>query len=233
MDPLLDLQRIDSAIARLEHRRAQLEAGEEIRAARAVMERGESVLGELRLEIDALGRDQQRLEHEVDTLARRAEAEKTRLYGGQISNPKELDAIQHEIANIGQRKSRTEDDLLVLLERREELEATATEADREVSQAREALAALGGEADAELDRIEADLVGLAAERTTAVTLVDAEVLELYDDLRAHKHGVGAAALVDGVCQACHEALSAMELDRIRRSDGVRRCEHCRRILILA
>ena len=40
-----------------------------------------------------------------------------------------------------------------------------------------------------------------------------------------------AALVDGICQGCHEQLSAMELDKLKHTDGVKRCEHCRRILI--
>jgi predicted nucleic acid-binding Zn-ribbon protein len=30
---------------------------------------------------------------------------------------------------------------------------------------------------------------------------------------------------------CHEKLSAMELDKLRKTDGVKRCEYCRRILI--
>ncbi len=34
-----------------------------------------------------------------------------------------------------------------------------------------------------------------------------------------KKGIGAAALVDGVCQACHEQLSAVELDKLKRGDG--------------
>jgi predicted nucleic acid-binding Zn-ribbon protein len=44
--------------------------------------------------------------------------------------------------------------------------------------------------------------------------------------------VGAAALVDGVCQGCHETLSAVELDHVRHAQDVPRCEHCRRILVL-
>jgi predicted nucleic acid-binding Zn-ribbon protein len=40
-------------------------------------------------------------------------------------------------------------------------------------------------------------------------------------------------LVDGVCQACHEKLSAMELDRLKRTEGVKRCEYCRRIVVFA
>ena len=61
---------------------------------------------------------------------------------------------------------------------------------------------------------------------------DPELLELYDDLRKQKKGVGVAALVDGVCQGCHEKLSAVELDRIKHTEDVPRCEYCRRILVL-
>ena len=71
-----------------------------------------------------------------------------------------------------------------------------------------------------------------AERPAAVATVDPEVLELYEELRPQKKGIGAAALVDGVCQGCHEQLSAVELSRVRCTDAIPRCEHCRRILVL-
>ncbi len=69
------------------------------------------------------------------------------------------------------------------------------------------------------------------ERETIAPDIDPEVLELYEDLRRQKKGIGAAALVDGVCQGCHEKLSAMELDKLKRSEDLKRCEYCRRILV--
>ena len=62
--------------------------------------------------------------------------------------------------------------------------------------------------------------------------IDPELLELYEDLRPQKKGVAAVALVDGVCQGCHEKLSSVELDRVKRTEGIARCEYCRRILVL-
>ena len=69
-------------------------------------------------------------------------------------------------------------------------------------------------------------------RASLAATIDPELLELYEDLRRQKKGVGAAALVDGVCQGCHEKLSAVELDHVKHAGGVPRCEHCRRILVL-
>lgn len=232
-EPLLELQEIDSTIARLEARKRQLEAGEDLRATRAAMEEAEGRLGELRLAGDAIARDQLRFEHDIDSMTRKAEAEEKRLYDGSIANAKELDALQHEIANIKERRSRAEDELLALMERREELDARIAVSDKETSEARSRVEEIGGASVQELARVEAELADRTAARLALAAEIDADLLELYDDLRAQKHGIGAAAIVEGVCQACHEKLSAMELDRLKKTDGVKRCEYCRRIVVFA
>ncbi len=233
MDRLLELQEIDSAIDRLESRRRLLEEGGELAAARAAMEEAEGRLGEVRLALDALTREQQRLEHEIDSMSRKAAAEERRLYDGSIANAKELEALQHEIANLNERRSRSEDELLEQLLRRDELEARAAEATAEVERARARVEEVGGDAVRELERIEVELGERRAARAALVPELDEELLALYEELRPQKHGVAAAAIVDGVCQACREKLSAMELDRLKRTDGVKRCEYCRRIVVFA
>jgi len=232
-DRILELQELDSALDRLEARRHQLEEGEELAAARAVMEDAESRLGEIRLALDAVQVEQRRLEHEVDTLDQKAAADEKRLYDGSIANTKELEALQHEIANIRERKSRTEDELLDRMERREELEARAVQAEEEVAGTRARLESVGGDAARELDEMVATLAETRSARDALAPELAEELLELYEDLRGQKKGVGAAAIVDGVCQACHEKLSALELDHLKHTDGVKRCEYCRRIVVFA
>lgn len=231
IDRLLELQETDSAIDRLETRRLQLEGGAEVRAARAAMERAEGRLGELRLGLDALSRDQVRLEHDIDSMTQKAAAEQKRLYDGSIANVKELEALQHEIANISERRSRAEDELLEMMERREDLEARIAVADKETAEARARVDEIAGDSVEELHGVEEDLRARRAGRDEITPEIDEELLELYEELRAQKKGVGAAALIDGVCQACHEKLSAMEIDRLKKTDGMRRCEYCRRILV--
>jgi predicted nucleic acid-binding Zn-ribbon protein len=233
MDRLLDLQATDTSIDRLEHRRGQLEAGEDLAVARKQMEDAESRLGELRLALDSVTAESTRLEHEIDSMGRKLEDEQKRMYDGSIANAKELDALQHEITNLKERRSRTEDQLLELMVRREDLDARASSADQDVAGARARVEEVGGDAANELDEIAGRLDELRANRTTLASEIDEELLELYDDLRRQKKGVGAAAIVDGVCQACHEKLSAMELERLKRTDGIKRCEYCRRIVVFA
>jgi len=233
MDRLLELQELDSAIDRLEHRREQLEAGEELSVAREALEEAESQLGELRLAVDAVDADSRRLEHEVESINAKIAAEEKRMYDGSIVNTRELEALQHEIASLRERRARAEDQILEQMERREELDPRALEADASVSAARDKVEAVGGDAVAELDRIAAELEARRAERTALVPALEEDLLELYEDLRGQKHGVGVAAIVDGVCQACNEKLSAVELDKLKHTEGVKRCEYCRRIVVFA
>jgi uncharacterized protein len=232
LDRILELQELDTSIDRLEHRREQLEAGEELSAARKEVEEAESRLGEIRLALDAVGTEQRRLEREIESMTAKLAAEDKRMYDGSIANPKELEALQHEIAALKDRRARAEDDLLEQLVRREDLEARAAQADAELAAARARLDATGGESDKELDEIAAALGERRPARESLASQLDEELLELYDDLRAQKKGIGAAAIVDGVCQACHEKLSAVELDRLKHADGIGRCEYCRRIVIV-
>jgi hypothetical protein len=231
MDRLLELQELDTAIDRLEQRRAQLEAGEELSAARKQLEEAEAQLGELRLGVDAVDAASRRLENEIESFGLKLAAEEKRMYDGTIVNAKELEALQHEISSLKERRVRAEDELLELMERREELDARAIEAAEEVDAARARAEELGGDAIRELDDIGSELQGRRSEREGMAPGFDGDLLELYEDLRAQKHGVGAAAIVDGVCQACHEKLSAVELDRLRHAEGVKRCEYCRRIVV--
>ena len=230
MDRLLSLQEMDLSIDRLKARQDELESGEEARQARANLERVESEMGELRLAMDAVDRDASRLEGEIDLLSRKAEAEERRLYDGSVHNPKELEALQHEIANFKQRRSRMEDELLEQMEAREGLEGRVKGSQAEVDEARDRLAEIRGSAGAELDQIALALAERTQERAAIAPEIDEDLLALYEDLRRQKRGVGAAALVDGVCQGCHQKLSAMEMSHVKRAD-VPRCEYCRRILV--
>jgi uncharacterized protein len=233
LDRILELQELDLSIDRLEARRQQLEGGEDVRASRERMQAAEERVGEHRLALDSVVSELTKLENNADSLEKRIEAERKRLYDGSVANPKELEAIQAEIRNLTERKRRVEDLELDQMERREDMEGRLPQLEAELAETRTRLAEVSEGSESELADVTKALVERRAERSALTAGFDEELVELYEDLRRTKRGVGAAALVDGVCQGCHQKLSAVELDRIKRSEGVRRCEYCRRILVLS
>ncbi len=228
---MLELQAEDTAIDRLEARRAVAETGAVLSEARAKAETADADVGELGLSLSELDRDQARFEHEIDTLNQKAADEEKRLYDGSVANAKELGSIQHEVENLKRRRADREDELLGLMERREELDTRMTELRRTSSELRAAAEEAERTESSGLAEILEELAHLREQRAAIAATIDPELLELYDDIRPQKKGVAAAALVDGVCQGCHEQLSSVEQDRLKRTEGVRRCERCRRILV--
>jgi predicted nucleic acid-binding Zn-ribbon protein len=231
IDRLLELQDLDVRLDRLRVRQTTLEGGEEAAAARLQLSEAERALGEVRLAADEAAREHRKLEGDAEGFQQKITGEERRLFDGTVAHPKELESIQHEVTNLKNRKSRVEDEQLEVMERREQLDAEAESAETSVEHVRTALTELQGSAEQELDEVSKELAALEADRRSLAPSYDPELLELYEDLRRQKKGIGAAALVDGVCQGCHQQLSAVELDRLRRADGIRRCEHCRRILV--
>ena len=231
MERILELQQLDSTVDRLEARRKEVESGSELAEARKRADEVEQRVGELRLALDSIGREEKRLENEISSVDQRIQAEQKRLYDGSVANPKELSSIQAEIESLGRRKTRLEDEELGQMEHREDLESRLPPIEKELGELRQRVAETEDAAEKELSEIAAALDARQAARRSLTPEIDEELVELYEDLRAQKRGVGAAALIDGVCQGCHEKLSAMALDKLKRTDGIRRCEYCRRILI--
>jgi uncharacterized protein len=229
---LLALQAVDVSIDRLEARRGVLVSGGAVTAARSAADAAEARFGELRLRIDEMDRDASRFEHEIDTIGQKQSAEEKRLYDGSVVNVKEMEALQHEIVSLKKRRSDREDELLALMEQREALESEAETARALGAQEREKVEVVTTSGRDEIASIEEELAALHAERTKILPDISPELLGLYEELRPQKKGVAAAGLVDGVCQGCHEQLSSVELDKLKKTADVPRCEHCRRILVL-
>jgi predicted nucleic acid-binding Zn-ribbon protein len=230
-DRLLELQELDLSIDRVAHRRQELEDGVDVAEVRRLAEAAEERVGELRLALDSVRREETRLETETSSLDLRIQAEQNRLYDGSVANPRELQSIQAEIANLRARKARLEDEELDQMERREELESRESTLETELKTARDRQTEVEASTEKELAEVTRSLGELHQARDRLAPELDEDLLDLYESLRAQKRGVGAAALRDGVCQGCHETLSPLALDRMKRTEGVKRCENCRRILV--
>jgi predicted nucleic acid-binding Zn-ribbon protein len=231
---LLQLQAHDLAIDRLHHRRGSLPEDARLAELADALGAVDQLTAEREGSLATVQRDQTRLEDEIDMVTAKAGNEEARAASGKVTSPKELTAILEEVASLKRRQATLEDELLELMEQRETLESelgelatrrqgfTAEQA--EVAKARDAALV---EIDRELDRERMARDKVAPE-------VAEELRALYDQIRARQGGVGAAALVGNTCQGCRVSISPVELAAIRKQapEEVKRCENCRRILVV-
>ena len=136
---------------------------------------------------------------------------------GLITNPKDLERMQHELESLERRISSLEDDELEVMEKLEEAQAELAKLEGMVAETDERLAALAAARDEKLAAIDEQLPSVQAERGPAVEGLPDDLLALYDRLREQKGGVGAAALRARQCGGCRLSIDAVELGRIKRS----------------
>jgi uncharacterized protein len=230
---LLDLQALDSALDRLAHRRRTLPEIEQIDGLEAKVAQlaDDAVLVET--EDSDLGREQSKLEADIDLVRSRMQKDQQRLDIGQVSSPRELENLQSEIESLKRRQSDLEDDELEIMEKREVVQTRL----QQLRDEREQLVVTLGEAeqrrDAAFTEIDAEREKTTQQRDELAATMPSELLALYAKVRTASAGVGAAALHRGRCEGCHLQLNTTDLKRLREApeDDVLRCEECRRILV--
>jgi predicted nucleic acid-binding Zn-ribbon protein len=230
---LLELQGLDTRLDQLAHRQATLPEHEELQrlAARLVALHDDAVREET-ADSD-LSREQTKVEAEVDLVRSRAERDQQRLDAGQVSSPRELENLQHEIASLGKRREALEDQVLEVMERREAIQERVTALRAEAEQVTAAQHDAEARRDAALKDISWEGDDARKRRDALAAELPGDLLALYEKVRAASGGLGAAALHRGQCQGCRLALSGSDLAAVRAAapDEVVRCEECRRILV--
>jgi uncharacterized protein len=230
---LLDVQVLDSAIDRLAHRRTTLPELEQIEThARRNDEITDDIV-RAETEDSDLGREQARVDADVEIVRGRMDRDQKRLDGGQVGSPRELENLQSEIESLHRRQSELEDAELEVMEQRETIETRLKALRAEQEQVAATLSAAEQQRDVTWAEIDADAEKAKAQRAETVATLPEDLVALYEKLRASSGGVGAAALHRGRCEGCHLQLNTTELNELREApdDDVARCEECRRILI--
>lgn len=230
---LLVVQEHDTRVDQLKHQIEALPA----RAALAKVEEAGADVDRKIAVVDSrlgdLGRSQQRLEDEIALLKDKVSKTDQQLYSGTTNSPRELQAMQDEIASVRRHISQLEDEELDVMEatepvdaERETLAAERAKLDEQAQGYRAEIAEAEADLQQQLDTVE-------QERDAAAAEVPDELWPRYDKLRAQLGGVAIARLAGSTCQGCHLKLSAVEVDRIKRlpPDEPVTCEECGRLLV--
>jgi predicted nucleic acid-binding Zn-ribbon protein len=230
---LLELQQTDSALDRLARRRSTLpELADIDRLSGRLTEIGDEIV-HAETEDRDLGRDQTKVEGEVEAVRTRESRDQQRLDAGQVASPRELENLQSELRSLATRQQALEDQVLDVMERREAVQGRRSALSAERDQLTAERSDAEHRRDAAFAEIDADAERTGAERAALAGQLPDDVVNLYEKIRASSGGVGAAALRAGRCEGCHLQLTAADLAAVRAApeDEVLRCEECRRILV--
>lgn len=226
---LLDVQKIDLEIDRLLDRRQSLPELEEYRRAHETLQKLErklaaaaETLRELELALD-------KSDGELTILESKLKEHETRLFAGGMS-ARETEYMRLEVESLRGQREAMEGRVLKMLDEIDPAREEVARLRAKIEQAETTKTELDAVIKTQWKEIDAEIARKEDAKREALVPIPTDLVELYEQLRRTKEGVGIAAFENGVCGGCHMALSPSEREEAFR-DELPRCVHCRRILV--
>lgn len=218
----IDLE-IDSVTARSSEIEAILKDDRELIRSKKELATVESALKESRTK-------NRQAEHALQTQRDKISSTENKLYGGSVTNPKELQDLQMEAESLKRYLITLEDLLLESMVELEEIEGQQQSAVDRFGILEAQLPSSHAELIEEKNDNQTRLVVLATEREAALAGINHEDLAEYERLRSRLGGVAIATMGEGACEACGLAQAASIQQTIRSGSELVKCSQCNRIL---
>jgi predicted nucleic acid-binding Zn-ribbon protein len=233
LETLLAVQDHDTVIDQLRHRRESLP--ERAKRASLIVDRAALAAerDQIAAERDGIAEREAALERELGTSEERIAQIDKRMYSGEVSAARDLQAMGSEIDRLKEYCSGLEDQALALLDEREPLDAAIESLEGRIAAIDAQLTEIDAAINAQEQVIDADLGTEERTRRELAASVNGALLERYEALRKKLGGIGAAYLNGHSCGGCHLELPATEIDRIKRepADALILCDQSGRILV--
>lgn len=169
---------------------------------------------------------------ERDLAALEAQEKRFRAQLDAVTDQKQFEAVNHEIAAVAGRRGDLETQVLEILEAEERTAAERPALEQSLAKAERET----GEQLAKIDAEEARLGGLLAEldrrRAEAERPLEPAARTRYQKVRASKAGRAVVAIVHGACGGCARNLTPHAQQDARRRDRLLVCDGCGRLMIL-
>lgn len=232
LDLLLELQATDHRLRKVIHRLDELPEQRELDAAEARVAEREAHLAGLVERLTQAEQEAGVIDKDIGTLTERRDVERSRLYSGAVTNQREMSSVEAEIESTDARIIEHEEDLLVVLERIEDLEGQRDTTVAELEAAQEVVATATTARDDAAKQLLVDIAEGRSVRGRQTDELPTELLSRYEQAAERGGGTGVGELDQGACSACRLTFSMVDLDELYHGPPLATCPHCRRLLVV-
>ena len=190
-------------------------------------------LAKEKVKLDGLLAQRKDLELEMEALETKLAESKSQLYGGKVTNSKELAAIQHNVEFLAVQKKEVEDKLMPVMESADNQQKMTQAAAGALKMKEAAWAEESVRLNARKIELVEQVQELSSSRVSAAEGIEKAQLAQYQRIRAAKQGIGVAKVERGMCTSCRLTLPARDVSRARNSAELVVCSSCGRILFVS
>lgn len=227
---LYELQELDGTIEAAHGRLADLEA--RLKDTSVIDALGAKVAA-LEQRTKEMGQRQRAQEQDLDSLRQKLQALEERLYGGKVSNRRELEGMERERKTLRSRLGRGEEELLGVMMSHEKAQRSLLDVQSELHREKENWYQGQERLEEEKNAEEKTLERLLKERTGITSLLTEDEIAAYDRLRSAKKGQMVAKVERGLCRGCAVTLPTHVVQRARADRERVFCPSCGRVLYVS
>jgi predicted nucleic acid-binding Zn-ribbon protein len=198
---------------------------------REALDAAESTLSAERKRLEELKATRRDTEWQVDDLLNKTAAAEKQLYGGSITNPKELSNLQHEIENLKNLTDPLENKALEIIDQVEGSEKNITKLQADYARLEEDWHRQQTQLAADIELLKKTIAGLQEKRRGLVGQIEPSAVALYEKIRQQKKQA-VSKVEQGICGACRISLSASAMQKARSGQPIL-CGTCGRILFIS
>lgn len=227
---LMLLQKIDNEIAKENTRCISLpvrirEKERQIANLEKKRQQEKNVLKEVQIRL-------KRKEIDSKALNDKIEKNKNELYGGKISDIKELKQLQKVIESLQVDLDKVEEDLLIIMDEEDSIKLRISKIERELSELKEQLKEIQRQVEQEENTIQQYIRKKERERKEIADQInDNSLMDRYLMLWNEKRGEAIVEIEGPICAGCNLSLPSDIIYHLQKDDCLIICPNCNRILI--
>ncbi len=226
LSSLIELQTLDLRIAEIKEQRRKIP--ERLAAAEAPLREAARLLKEAADSVEAHVKERRARERDLE--AHEAQTEKLKARMSELKTNKEYQAYLFEIEMANKKKGEIEEQILILMEKVEQMQRAAKDAQAKVTEAERAFG-LEKKTLEDLDaKLAAELSELDRKQREVAAGIDKGLFDRYTKLKAARKDLALAPVRDGICQGCRLQVPPQLVAEVKRSDELQTCPYCHRML---
>lgn len=226
LSPLIALQKLDLRIMEINNQRRKIP--ERLQTVEIPVREAKQLLQETTAALELLVKE--RRSHEKDLESHEAHTDKMKSRLSELKSNKEYQAHLFEIEVANKKKGDFEEKILLCMEKIEQLQRTAKEAQEKLSIVEKAFAQEKKVSDELEKKLSTELADLEGQQQAHSAHVEKGLLSRYNAIKAARKDQALAEIKEGTCSGCRLQLPPQLISEVKRSQDLHTCPYCRRML---
>jgi hypothetical protein len=229
LKPLWVIQNLEDKNRRLKQKLFETKAPQDLQALKKELDGERVAYDKLKEKFAVLKRNLKNKEMEINAAGEKLASLDRKLYGGDMTNVKELNSTSKKIDILKEKIKQEEDEMLNLMEEQELLSSNLEEISSRLEEKISIYRRMQDEKLADRKKIEQLLAQNTTEWEKLVDKLDDELWEKYQVMKKKMENP-LARVVKGICRGCQVGVSFDDLRFLKQGKGPVFCNNCGRML---